>query len=509
VNSNAAADLAQGWLARLYRPRWVKVLMLLLAIPMLIAIVLGIALWIRFGADRPVEYAAIEEHFKYGSTGGERVSGLPYWIFQAMPVVCARHLPGPGLASIGLLYETGHDLPVGMTKRTHQGIPKTFLNCAVCHASTVRETPESEPQLYLGMPAQQFNIMAFEKFFFDCARDPKFAASTLVPEARRLAKAAGEDFDLLDRYLVYPVAVALMREQFLTLAGRFAFVLDENAWGPGRVDTFNSAKVIFNFPVHELPARERNAPSDFPSIWLQGPRQGMQLHWDGNNTKVEERNKSAAFGTGTTPPTLDTANIARIESWLGGLEPPKYPYAIDEARAARGATIYAEYCAACHGKGGRDFAGEYVGKVTPIAEIGTDRHRLDSYTYDLAINQSTLYAGYPWRFQHFRKTFGYANMPLDGLWLRGPYLHNGSVPNVRALLEPAATRPVEFYRGNDVYDRVGLGFVSNVAVEGKKTYFHFDTTAPGNSNAGHEGERYGTALPPDDKDALVEYLKTF
>ena len=43
------------------------------------------------------------------------------------------------------------------------------------------------------------------------------------------------------------------------------------------------------------PEREKNAPSDFPSIWLQRPRQGMHLHWDGNNAKVEERNKSAAF----------------------------------------------------------------------------------------------------------------------------------------------------------------------------------------------------------------------
>ena len=27
------------------------------------------------------------------------------------------------------------------------------------------------------------------------------------------------------------------------------------------------------------------------------------------------------------------------------------------------------------------------------------------------------------------------DMPLDGLWLRAPYLHNGSVPDLRALLE--------------------------------------------------------------------------
>ena len=54
-----------------------------------------------------------------------------------------------------------------------------------------------------------------------------------------------------------------------------------------------------------------------------------------------------------------------------------------------------------------------------------------------------------------------------------------------------------------------LGFVSDVASEGAKQYFAFDTRRPGNSNAGHEGEAYGTGMPAADKDALVEYLKTF
>src|SRR3546814_12434401 len=75
------------------------------------------------------------------------------------------------------------------------------------------------------------------------------------------------------------------------LAGRFEPLMEYPQWGPGRVDTFNAAKVIFNFPIDDLPEHEKNAPSDFPSIWLQQPRQGMQLHWDGNNSKVEERNK--------------------------------------------------------------------------------------------------------------------------------------------------------------------------------------------------------------------------
>jgi mono/diheme cytochrome c family protein len=498
-----------GLLAALFRRRSVRAVSLALAVLAAFLLLFAGHLWQRFGADRATEYADIEEHFKYGSTGGEHESGFPYWIFQALPQVCAKHLPGDGYASLGLIFEDGKDLPVGMSKRRHQGIDKTFLNCAVCHASTVRDAPGAKPRLYLGMPAKQLDIMAFEKFFFNCAKDPKFAAEFIVPEARRLAQASGQDFDLLDRYVVYPVAVALMRERLLMLAGRFGFVLDQPAWGPGRVDTFNSAKVIFNFPMDALSPAERNAPADFPSIWLQGPRQGMQLHWDGNNTMVEERNKSAAFGTGTTPPTLDLANIGRIEEWLRTREPPKYPYPIDAARAARGGEVYKEYCAACHGASGRNFAGSDVGKVTAIAAIGTDRRRLDSYTYDLAVNQATLYAGYDWRFRHFRKTFGYANLPLDGLWLRAPYLHNGSVPNVRDLLEPAANRTGIFYRGYDVFDPVRLGFVADVPTDGDHCCFRFDTSVAGNSNAGHEGGRYGTELPAADKDALVEFLKTF
>jgi len=201
--------------------------------------------------------------------------------------------------------------------------------------------------------------------------------------------------------------------------------------------------------------------------------------------------------------------IGRVEKWLLAKEPPKYPYPIDSAKAARGAKIYKEYCADCHGAGPRDFSGKYVGKVTPIEEIGTDPRRLDSYTYTLAVNQSTLYAGYDWRFSHFRKTFGYANMPLDGIWLRAPYLHNGSVPNLRELLEPASKRSREFYRGYDVFDPVNLGFATNPDKDAASKYFRFDTRVAGNGNFGHEGRRYGTELGAGDKDALLEFLKTF
>src|SRR5882672_12969129 len=175
-----------GWLSKLFSKRWTRILFLLLAIPTLVAGVFGIYLWNRFSGDTPVVYSKIEEHFKYGSTGGERESGFPYWIFQALPRVCALHLPGPGYASLGFTYEEGKDLPVGMSRRRYQGIDRTFLNCAVCHTSTVRDTPEAKPRLYLGMPANTFNVWRFQTFLFDCAKDPQFSAEYVVPEIDRL-----------------------------------------------------------------------------------------------------------------------------------------------------------------------------------------------------------------------------------------------------------------------------------------------------------------------------------
>ncbi len=256
----------------------------------------------------------------------------------------------------------------------------------------------------------------------------------------------------------------------------------------------------------------------------------LRAHWDGNNSLMEERNKSAAFGTGTFPPTIDLKLLGRVEGWLLKKEPPPYPFPINQELSARGAPLYAQYCASCHGKNGRDFSGAQVGQVVPIAAIGTDRHRLDSYTEDLAAAQNNLYAGYPWRFSHFRKTFGYVNMPLDGIWARAPYLHNGSVPTMRDLLNPVAGRPSVFYRGYDVYDQAKMGFVSGLEhfnADGTsrddpgnaQRYFRFETQVragatprernEGNLNTGHEGDAYGTSLPPEQKDALVEYLKTF
>jgi len=495
----------------------------LIVILILVVIAIG---WLihRFTKDQPVEYTAIDQHFKYGSIGSEPGGSLtnpvggvlpPYWVFRVLPQICPDKLPG-GYASIGLLYEKGHDLPIGVSRRWRLGLDQVGLNCAFCHTGTVRETPSSERRLVLGMPANQLDIQEFFRFVLDCSLDPRLTPDNLMGKI----EAAGGELDAVDRFVYANVLVNQVKLTVLGLQQRIGVLMqpDVTTWGRGRVDTFNPYKSIqFNWPLDKLPHDELIGASDFPSLWNQEPRarslpqapDGMYLHWDGNNNSVDERNLSASLGAGVTPVTIDHAALKRVADWAWTLKPPAYPFAIDRDLAQRGEVIYASYCADCHAdhrfRDG-EITGSRVGTVVPIDRIGTDPFRLHSYTYAFSANQYGLYPDSKYQFRHFRKTNGYANHPLDGIWARAPYLHNGSVPTMRALLDPPADRPVRFYRGYDVYDQENLGFVTDVASEGNAHYFLYDTTLPGNGNQGHV---YGTDLTPEDKRALVEYMKTF
>jgi len=108
------------------------------------------------------------------------------------------------------------------------------------------------------------------------------------------------------------------------------------------------------------------------------------------------------------------------------------------------------------------------------------------------------------------KPYGYVSPSLDGIWLRAPYLHNGSVPTLRDLLNPPNERPQSFHRGYDVFDPVKVGFkeppprATGPNGELTQPYFLFDTREKGNGNQGHT---YGTQLSNEDKEKLLEYLK--
>jgi mono/diheme cytochrome c family protein len=342
------------------------------------------------------------------------------------------------------------------------------------------------------MPSHGMDLQAYARFLTAAAQDQRFNAGTLIGAIEKI----NPDFGVLDSIAYRLLVVRRTRDGILERAQETAWFDTRPPQGPGRVDTFNPYKAMFGF---DLVKDDSVGTADLPSLWNQRPRRNLWLHWDGNNNMVEERNKSAAIGAGATPESLDLAALGRIEEWILDFKAPAYPAArIDQMKAARGRTLYAGACASCH-----DFGAAQIGQVTPLAEIGTDPERLRSFTPETAARMNTLGEGYPWKFSHFRKTEGYANMPLDGLWLRAPYLHNGSIPTLRALLFPE-TRPAEFYRAYDVYDWDNVGFISS-GPNAQREGVRFDTKDKGNSNAGHT---YGQELPADQREDLLEYLKT-
>jgi alpha-amylase len=105
-----------------------------------------------------------------------------------------------------------------------------------------------------------------------------------------------------------------------------------------------------------------------------------------------------------------------------------------------------------------------------------------------------------------RPPAAYKGRPLNGVWATAPYLHNGSVPNLDALLQPAGKRPTSFSIGVRTFDPVRVGYVTDVPGFPKFQVTNPDAAPiPGNSNAGHE---YGTDLSDEERHQLVEYLKT-
>ena len=79
-----------------------------------------------------------------------------------------------------LSFEKGKTLPVGMSQRRYLGFDVVWLNCAFCHAGTVRETPQSEPKVYAAMPANTFDFRAFTRFLFATGEDRRFTPQDML-----------------------------------------------------------------------------------------------------------------------------------------------------------------------------------------------------------------------------------------------------------------------------------------------------------------------------------------
>lgn len=450
----------------------------------------GYTAWYNLFREAPTYYESPEEHFKYGSIGTENAAGLPYWIWVVLPRLFPEKLPGTGgYTSLGLTWEEGKETPVGISKKTI-GFERQGITCAVCHTATYRKSSKDKPTIVATGPSIKFDSQKYVRFLLDCASDPRFTADYILPEIKYNRK-----LSWLEEQIYRFVLIPQTKQALLQQKQSYTWMDSRPDWGPGRIDPFNPVK----FRMLGLPDDGTIGNSDMMPLWNEKQHQGFAYHMDGLETSLRETIIEGALGDGATLKSVDLPGLKRVEDFIEAVQPPAYPFPIDTALAAQGKPIFAQNCATCHA-----FGGDRTGKVVPVAEVGTDRHRLDMWTQS-AVDAYSAYAdGYPYDFTKLQKTDGYVAVALDGLWLRAPYLHNGSVPSLTDLLEPPNKRTPVFFRGYDVYDPEKVGFIASGSQAEKKGW-KYDTQVEANGNQGHS---YGTDLPAGDKKALVEYLKT-
>jgi mono/diheme cytochrome c family protein len=480
--------------------------------------------WTKFFRQEPQVFADEASQFKYGSLGAEGDRGIPYYIWLVMPRVFPDLLPGPGgWTSFGIIWEEGAEMPVGFSKK-RVGFDRVTNNCAVCHTATYRLSEDETPQVVVAAPGHTNNLQNVLRFMFKAAHDPRFNSDTLMNEIRLVSgnNYGNGGLSFVDRqiyrYLLIPFTKKALLQQEKQFTWMERFVADGSPkpdWGPGRDDAMNLTKYFMT------QQKEDNSvgPTDFPSIWNLGIRSGkdnagkqMLLNWTGDTPAVRSVLIDSALGLGAPPRPWFLQRMADLDRYLSNLPPPEWPFnkshPIDAQKAQSGKSIYLRSCASCH-----EPRGERTNKVVPIAEVGTDPERTHSWSKAAAeeANRRVKEMGIDRPPMTELDPYGYISPPLDGIWLRAPYLHNGSVPTLHDLLNPAEQRPVTFHRGYDVFDPVSVGWKEPEARatgprgEPRNPFFLFDTRRRGEGNGGH---LYGTELAPEEKDALIEYLKT-
>lgn len=490
------------------RRKWTKLKIALLLLAVLGGIVAYIG-WDRGFREHPQPAWVMQDddtRFMYASIGAEWDAGIPYWIFYVLPRMFPEKLPGGGgYASLGVPWEEGFELPVGFTKKVI-GFPRVANNCAVCHTAKYRTSPDAKPVFVPLGPGHTSNVAAFLRFMIDCAKDPRFNSDNILVQIELNTK-----LDLIDKMLYRFFIIPITKQRLLERERQFQWMYSKAypAWGRGRDDAMNLTK-YFMIKV-DPPDDGTFGPTDMPSIWnlkkydsKPDDKNPQRMNLAGDSWDAYSVIMDSALGLLGAAPHEKNAFIGHVQwitEYAKRTPPPKFPFPTDPKKVAAGKAVFEKHCAACHAEGG-----ERVGRPLPLEQVGTSRDRLDTWgkKYAEQANQVVKKMGIERRGLVEEDLIGYNVAHLDGIWLRAPYLHNGSVPSLRDLLNPPGQRPREFYRGYDVYDPRDVGFVSQGA-EAKKVGTLYDVGRKGNGNEGH---LFGTELHSGDKDTLIEYLKT-
>jgi mono/diheme cytochrome c family protein len=270
-------------------------------------------------------------------------------------------------------------------------------------------------------------------------------------------------------------------------------------------------------PLLDLPSKTV-VPVDVPPWWRMSKVNAMfyVAAGRGDHARIEMAASTLCTDSVADAQAID-AYFPDIAAYIESIAPPEFPGMVDPGLAAQGRTVFEATCSRCHGKYGS--GGSYPNLWVKLAEIGTDPALATGSTQFADAYVQWFDESFYGQIARLEPQPGYVAPPLDGIWATAPYLHNGSVPTVEALLD-SSKRPTYWSRKYDAngvydandYDDAALGWNVTVLDHGQavekdstKRSHLYDTTLPGYGNGGH---LFGDALSAADRAAVIEYLKT-
>jgi len=273
----------------------------------------------------------------------------------------------------------------------------------------------------------------------------------------------------------------------------------------------------------EVPQNITRGAVKVPALWGYGEKRKVGQFSDGfGNGNLPGWAVAVELTAGQEADVVRSyiPKIEHAENLFSDFLPPRYPFSIDSEKAKRGQVLFSRTCQGCHGSYERDadrFPVFQAPKFIPLEKVGTDDDRLNSNTaefYDL-VSKNPL--SEILQANHFPS--GYFAPRLNGIWARFPYWHNAAIPNIKVLLTPPEKRP-EAFSLRDAgeawrFDQKALGLA--LAPEGSQEEKKLIRAGQngdrevywvgwiGHSNQGHP---FGTKLSDQEKQDLIEYLKT-
>jgi cytochrome c5 len=383
-------------------------------------------------------------------------------------------------------------LPYGLTShRTENGVDLVTTNCLLCHAA----------------PFNGALVMGLGNEFLNFTRDPIGG----VERAGALVKDAAE------------------ASEWRRWADRIAAIapyVQTDTIGANPANNLTLALMAHRDPQTLAwwdkpliaPPPERPLPVSVPPWWNMRKKHAMFYNGEGRGDHARYMMLASTTCTDSLAEVRDMDTwFVDVRAYLATLTPPAYPYPIDRDLAERGKAVFRANCKRCHGTYGADQGDgkgwTYPNKLVALEDIGTDPALAEAAYRDSDRFLRWFAASFYGQGSQAAPGLGYVAPPLDGVWATAPYLHNGSVPTIAALLD-SGQRPKYWRHAVDApaYDQATLGWAYLQLDAGKtgattsaERAWVYDTDLPGYGNQGHD---IGDDLYAEERRALIEYLKT-